>query len=96
MATLVPLQLVDSFLLKYNVGDAFLLLFGLGVVAAIMIRSRKVLALQSGLFGFIFVATPTSMLVAADNSLLSEPMAYKFFGLVLVLAGPVLYATAKR
>ncbi|MEF8976039.1 MAG: hypothetical protein V5A21_07415 [Halapricum sp.] len=96
MAMSVPLQLIDSFLLKYNVGDAFLLVFGLAVVAALVIRSRKVLALQSGLFGFIFVATPASMLVADENSLLSEPLAYKFFGLVLVLAGPILYATAKR
>ncbi|QSG08750.1 hypothetical protein [Halapricum desulfuricans] len=96
MATSVPLQLVDSFLLKYNVGDALLLVFGLAVVAALVVRSRKVLALQSGLFGIIFVVTPSSELVAAEQSLLSEPLAYKFFGLVLVFAAPLLYATARK
>lgn len=96
MATPVPLQVIDDFLLKYNVGDVLLLVLGLALVAALVVRSRKVLALQSGLFGIIFVATPTSMLVAAENSLLSEPLAYKSFGLVLVFAAPVLYVTAKR
>lgn len=96
MATLVPLQLIDSLLLEYNVGDAFLLVFGLAVLAALVLRSRKVLALQTALFGVIFVATPASMLTPAESSLLSEPLAYKFFGLVLVLAGPILYMTAKR
>lgn len=96
MATPVPLQAIDSFLLKYNVGDALLLVFGLALVAALVVRSRKVLALQSGLFGVIFVATPTSMFVAAENSLLSEPIAYKSLGLVLVFAAPILYATARR
>lgn len=96
MPTLLPLQAIDSFLLEYNVGDAFLLLFGLSVVAALAVRSRKVLAVQSMLFGLIFVATPTSMLVAANSSLLSEPLAYKFFGLVLLLSSPVLYVTARK
>jgi hypothetical protein len=96
MPTLLPLQVIDDLLLKYNVGDAFLLLFGLSVVAALAVRSRKVLALQTMLFGVIFVVTPTSLLAAADSSLLSVPLAYKFFGLVLVLSSPVLYVTARK
>lgn len=96
MATSLPLQVIDNLLLKYNVGDVFLLVFGLAVIGALVVRSRKVLALNTMLFGVIFVATPTSMLVPADSSLLSEPLAYKFFGLVLVLTSPVLYVTARK
>jgi len=96
MATLLPLQVIDNFLLRYNVGDVFLLLFGLSLIAALVVRSRRVLALQTAVFGLIFVMTPTSELTAAESSLLGEPLAYKFFGLALVLAGPVLYATAKK
>lgn len=96
MATLPPLQTIDNILLQFNIGDIFLLVFGLTLIGALVVRSRKVLALQTALFGTIFVVTPTSALSVADSSLLSEPLAYKFLGLALVIAGPFLYATAKK
>ncbi|ACV11567.1 conserved hypothetical protein [Halorhabdus utahensis DSM 12940] len=94
--TLVPLQLVDSVLLNYNVGDVLLLLLGLSILAALALRSRKALASQIIGFGLILVMTPGSALQPGDGSLLGSVMQYKFFGLVLLLAGPVLYTTAKR
>lgn len=96
METLLPLQVIDNILLQYNVGDVLLLVFGIALIAALVVRSRKVLALQTALFGTIFVITPVGELTAASGSFFGEPLAYKFFGLVLLLAGPVLYATAKR
>lgn len=94
--TLVPIQLVDTVLLKYNVGDVLLLVLGLSILAALALRSRKVLASQAIAFGLILMVTPGSALQPGDGSLLGSVMQYKFFGLVLLLAGPVLYTTATR
>ncbi|WP_275738756.1 MULTISPECIES: hypothetical protein [unclassified Halorhabdus] len=94
--SLVPLQLVDNFLLNYNVGDILLLVLGLSILAAVALRSRKALATQAIGFGLILVVTPGSALQPGDGSLLGSVMQYKFFGLVLLLAGPVLYTTARR
>ena len=96
MAMLQPLQTIDNILLQFNIGDIFLLVFGLTLIGAIVVRSRKVLALQTALFGTIFLVTPTSALSVAESSLLTEPLAYKFLGIALIIAGPVLYATARR
>jgi hypothetical protein len=93
---LQPLQTIDNILLQFNIGDIFLLVFGLTLIGAIVVRSRKVLALQTALFGTIFLVTPTSALSVAESSLLTEPLAYKFLGIALIIAGPVLYATARR
>lgn len=96
MATSLPLQLVDNILLQYNLGDILLLVFGLSVIAALVVRSRKVLALNTLLFGTIFVITPIGLLGVAESSFLTEALAYKFLGLALVFMGPVLFATAKE
>lgn len=96
MPTQLPLQVIDNILLKYNIGDVFLLVFGLAVLGALVVRSRKVLALNTVVFGLILVLTPNSALSVAESSFLGTALAYKFFGLVLLLAGPVLYATARR
>jgi len=96
MATLLPLQTIDNILLQYNIGDVLLLVFGLSVLAALVVRSRKVLALNTALFGTIFVLTPIGSLSVNESSLLSQPIAYKFLGLALVVVGPVLYITARK
>lgn len=93
---LVPLQLIDSVLLRYNVGDVLLLLLGLSVLAALVLRSQKVFSSQAVAFGLLLVLTPGSALEPGDGSLLRSILQYKFFGLVLLLAGPVLYMTAKN
>jgi len=96
MNWLGPLQLVDSVLLNYNVGDALLLLLVLSVLAAVVLRSRKLFSTQAVAFGLLLVVTPAAALEPGGGSLLGSVLQYKFFGLVLLLAGPVLYVTARQ
>lgn len=94
---LAPLQLVDSFLLNYNVGDAFVVVFALGLLATLPLRSRKVTTLHIILFGTIFLLTPSSAMgVEGPTHLLGSPFQYKMLGLILLVVGPVFYTTAKR
>ncbi|MFC6875118.1 MULTISPECIES: hypothetical protein [Halobellus] len=81
---MLPLQLVDSFLLQYNVGQALLLGFVVATVGVLPLRSQKLLALNVMLFGVIFALTPQSLV----------PIHYLFLGLGLLVIGPVLYTTA--
>jgi len=94
---LAPLQLVDSFLLNYNVGDAFVVVFALGLLATLPLRSRKVTTLHIILFGLVFLLTPSSAMgVEGPTHLLGSPLQYKMLGLVLLVVGPVFYTTANR
>jgi NADH:ubiquinone oxidoreductase subunit H len=86
MTQFVPLPLIDDFLINYNVGQALLLLFVLSVLAAIPLGSRKVLSLNAITFGVLFVVTPASL----------APLHYKFLGIALLVAAPLLYSTARR
>lgn len=92
----LPLQLLDSFLLGYNAGDALLVMFVLGILAVIPMKSWKVLTLHLLLFGLIFFLTPASMLAVNPNGahLLGSALEYKLIGLGLLLISPVLYATS--
>lgn len=80
----VALQLVDDFLLQYNVGQVLLAAFVLSVLGALPLKSRRIIALNCLLFGLILVVTPVSL----------SSLTFKFVGIVLVLLGPLLYATA--
>ena len=86
MIEFVPLPLIDDFLINYNVGQALLLLFVLSVLGAIPLGSRKVLSLNAIVFGLIFVVTPASL----------APLHYKFLGIALLVAAPLLYTTASH
>ena len=93
-----PLQLVDSFLLNYNVGDALLVAFVLGLLATLPLKSRKVTTLHIMLFGLLFLVTPSGML-GVDSSgahLLGSTLQYKLLGLGLLVASPVLFTSARR
>lgn len=87
MFGLVPLQLVDTFLLKYHVGHALLALFVLSVVGTVPLGSRKVQSLTVLTFGLLFVVTPFSMFG-------DDPFPYLFLGIVLLVVAPILYAFA--
>lgn len=93
---LEPLQVIDSFLLNYNVGDALLLAFVLGFVGVLPKRSLKLLGGHTLLFGLILLLTPASLMTAQAGSFLGDAIQYKFFGLVLLVAAPVLYAVGRR
>jgi len=83
----LPLQVVDNFLLQYNVGQAIFLLFILGFLAALPLKSRKVIAIQFISFGAIFMLTPQSMLAKPH---------WKFLGIALLVIGPMVYMTARK
>jgi len=94
---LIPLQVIDGFLLKVNLGDALLVGFVLGVLALIPLRSRKVLTLHVMTFGALLLLMPgTIMYDPKELSLLGEIIHYKLIGLVLLVTTPVLYTTAKQ
>lgn len=83
---MIPLQVVDSFLLDYNVGQALLLGFILTVLGTLPLKSQRLVSLVAVGFGVIFLLTPQALV----------PIHYLFLGIVLVLVGPLLYVTADR
>jgi hypothetical protein len=91
----VPFQVIDSFLLNYNLGDALLVLFAVGLVATIPLKSWQVLVLHLLTFGVLFFVTPSSMFAVdpTGSHLLGNPLHYKRVGLGLLVVSPVVYAT---
>lgn len=83
---MLPLQLIDSFLLDYNVGQALLLVFILATVGSLPLKSQKVVAINTIAFGVIFLLTPQSLV----------PPHYLYLGIALLVVGPMLLATANR
>jgi hypothetical protein len=83
---MLPLQIIDSFLLNYNVGQALLLVFVLATVGVLPLRSRRLVAANAMVFGLVFILTPQSL----------APIHYLFLGIVLLVVGPVLWVTAER
>ncbi|WP_459194942.1 hypothetical protein [Halosimplex sp. J119] len=92
----IPLQVVDSFLLKVNFGDALIVGFVLGLFAVATQRSRKLLTLHLITFGALFLLAPASMYSPQELSLLGSILQYKVLGLVLLVISPVLYTTAQQ
>jgi predicted membrane channel-forming protein YqfA (hemolysin III family) len=94
---LAPLQLVDSFLLNYNVGDALVVVFALGLLATLPRRSRKLTTLHFIVFGSIFLLTPSNVMIAdGPANLLGSAFQYKLLGLVLLVVSPIIYTMSNR
>ena len=93
-----PLQVIDSFLLNYNVGDALLLVFALGLLATLPLKSRKMTTLHVIIFGLVFLLTPSSMFAVSPSGshFLGSSLQYKMLGLGLLVVGPVLFTTGRR
>jgi hypothetical protein len=81
---MLPLQVIDSFLLNYEIGQVLLLAFVAGTVGLLPLGSRKVLGMHFVGFGLIFLMTPQAI-----NSKI-----YLFVGLSLIVLGPMLFTTA--
>ena len=81
---MLPLQVVDSFLLNYNIGQILLVVFALGTLGLLGLGSKKVLGLHFGTFGLIFVMTPQAI----------NTKIYLFIGLALIVIAPMIFATA--
>lgn len=84
-----PLPLVDDFLANYHVGHALLVLFALSIVGTIPLGSRKIVSINSMLFGLLFLVTPISELGG-------DPFTYRFIGIALLVVAPILYTTARE
>ena len=82
----LALQLLDNFLLQYNVGQALLLLFVLVMLGTLPLKNKRIVSINAIVFGLIFFLTPSSM----------APIEYKLFGVVLLLVGPMLFVTSSR
>ena len=87
MSALVPMPLVDDFLINYNIGQVVLLLFILALPVGYVQGSRKITAINTALFGILFIIVP---------SIGGGPVHYAFLGVGLLVVGPLLYATAGR
>ncbi|WP_323675608.1 hypothetical protein [Halorubellus sp. PRR65] len=82
----IALQIVDNFLLQYNVGQALLLLLIVSVLGALPLKSMKLVGLTLLTFGAIFVLTPSSM----------APIHYKFLGVGLIFVGPMILVASRK
>lgn len=83
---LVPLAVIDQFLFDYHAGHVLVLLFVLVMLAAVPLRSRKVLSINIVAFGLIFILTPFWVVEGYDL--------YMFVGIAMVVIGTMLYAFA--
>lgn len=92
----LPLQVVDSLLFNYNVGDVLLLVAVLGAVGILVQRSNKLFGVHLLTFGLLFVVLPGNMLEPKAGSLLASVAMYKFVGLTLLVLAPVIYAVSRR
>lgn len=81
---MLPLQLIDSFLLDYHMGHVMLLLFAVTTAGALPLKSQRLVAVNLTLFGALFAMAPFGLMTAA----------YVLFGVALLVIGPLLYATA--
>lgn len=82
---MLPLQVIDSFLINYNVGQALLLVFVMGTFGVLPLKSRKVLGLHFIAFGIVFLLTPQTLV----------PIHYLFLGIALVVVGPMVYVSGR-
>lgn len=83
---MLPLQLIDSILLEYNIGQIMLIGFILTTIGALPLKSQQLIGLNTILFGVIFLLTPASLM----------PSYYLFLGLTLIIIGPMVYVTARN
>ena len=86
MYEFVPLPLIDDFLIKYNVGQVVFVLFALSLLAAIPLKSRKVLSLNSIMFGLLFLIVVS----------MGAPTYFAYLGVALLVIAPLLFTTASR
>lgn len=82
---MLPLQLVDSFLLDYHLGHVLLLALVATTLGAMALKDQKIVAVTVTLFGAIFAMAPFGTM--------TEP--YILLGIALIVVGPMLWATAE-
>ena len=91
-----PLQVVDSFLLNYNVGDVLVLVTLLGAAAIAFQGSLKLLSIHLVTFGALFMILPASMFTPGPGSVLGSPAMYKTLGLLLLAVAPLVFTVSRN
>lgn len=81
-----PLQILDNFLIQYNVGQALLLGYVMVMLGSAPLQSVRLLALNTVLFGVLFLAAPGSIV----------PFPYKLLGIGMIVVAPLLYTISSR
>lgn len=88
MLELVPLQILDSFLLDYHFGHVFVLLLVLSLVGVFPTGSMRAMSLNLAAFGLLLVATPFDML--------GEQPVFKLLGVVLLVVAPLVFTMSNE
>lgn len=78
----LPLQVIDSFLQQYHMGQVFLALFVVGLLGTLPLKSKVITGLHVITFGLLFMLTPLS--------LMDSQFIWRFVGIALVFVGPML------
>lgn len=91
-----PLQVIDTFLLDYNLGDVLLLVAVLGAVGLLVRRTNKLFGLHVLAFGLLFLLLPQGMLDPSAGSVFSSAAMYKFVGIAMLALAPVVYAVSRE
>jgi len=81
----LPLQVIDSFLQQYHMGQVFLALFVVGLLGTLPLKSRTVVGLHIITFGMLFLLTPLSMM--------GGEFIWRAIGIALVFVGPMIIIT---
>lgn len=87
MSDFTVVQLLGKFLANYHIGHAVFLLFLLTIPVGVVKRSMKLTAIVLVAFGGLFVVVPS----ISD----AEPI-FSFFGIFLLVVGPMAYVNASR
>lgn len=80
---MLPLQLIDTFLLDYHLGHILLLVFVLSIAGSLPLKSQRVVGVNVTLFGAVFAMAPFSTM---------GPL-FILLGLACLVIGPLLYTT---
>jgi hypothetical protein len=91
-----PLQVIDSFLLNYTIGDVLLLGFALGAVGILPTRSIRTLGIHTIGIGALLLITPASAMEPSAGSVLASSLEYKLVGIVLLALAPILYSVGRK
>jgi hypothetical protein len=78
----LPLQVIDKFLIQYNIGQVLVLVFVLGFLGTIPLRSKTISGAHVAIFGLLFVMTPLS--------LMGNDIIYRLIGIGLIFIGPMI------
>ena len=78
----LPLQVIDTFLQQYHMGQVFLAVFLVGLLGTLPLKSKTAVGLHIITFGLLFMLTPLS--------LMAGEFIWRAVGIALIFVGPML------